>query len=231
MKRKETILVVDDEPPVRQVLSTLLETEGFAVIEAADGTECLRVAHDYRPDLVLLDIMMPHRDGREVCQRLREISNVPIIMLTALPGGKETVERLQDGADDYITKPFRNDELVARIRAVLRRTHRTADFPSRIYEDNVLKVDFAARQLLVNGKDVSLSPKQWRLLECLVNHKDRAVTHATLLRYGWGEGYEDSLQYLKVFISQLRHRLDDNPRKPRYIHTERELGYRFESHA
>ncbi len=229
--RKETILVVDDEFGVRQVLSMLLKTEGFDVIEAANGKECLRLAYEHRPDLVLLDIMMPDRDGREVCRRLREISDVPIVMLTALSDVKEKVDRLGEGADDFISKPFQSEELIARIRAHLRRASHNPGTPPRAYHDGRLDVDFEARRLTVNGSPVSLPPKQWRLLECLINHRDRAVTYDELLHYAWGDGFAGERRYVKVYISHLRQRIGDSSHRPRYIHTERDLGYRFESHV
>ena len=229
--KKDSILVVDDEPGVRQVLSMLLKTEGFDVLEAADGKECLRLAYKHRPDLVLLDILMPDRDGREVCRRLREISDVPILMLTALSDMKEKVNRLSDGADDYVTKPFHNEELVARIRALLRRAHQANPPHPLLYQDGRLDVDFEAHRLAVKGKPVSLSPKLWRLFECLVARKDRVVTREELLRYVWGDDYAMEYRYVKVLVSHLREKIDDSPRKPRYVHTERQIGYRFESHA
>lgn len=232
MKAQERILVVDDEQAVRQVLSTLLETEGFSVIEASDAKSCLHLVYEQHPDLVLLDILMPDRDGRDVCRLLRDIdSRLPIVMLTAVSDERETVGRLEDGADDYITKPFHNHELVARIRAVLRRSRGNPAHGSRSYQDSQIKLDFAARQFLTDKGEVSLSPKEWRLLECLVEHKGRAVTHEELLRYAWGNGYEGEQKYVKVYVSHLRRKLGDNPKKPRYIHTVREQGYLFEVHA
>lgn len=231
MKEKEVVLLADDDPSLRQVLTVLLEEEGFSVITATDGDECLRVALEQRPDLILLDIIMPHTDGRTVCRRLREISDVPIIMLTCLPAPNEKVERLMDGADDYVTKPFHNDELIARMRAVLRRAHRHADPTLRVYDDGYLKVDLDAHQVFVKGTPVPLAPKEWRLLEYFLRHKNRVVTHQALLRYAWGDGFTEECASLKVYIAHLRHKLGDSARKPRYIHTERTLGYRFETHA
>ncbi len=232
MKEQPTVLVVDDEDPVRYVLCVLLETEGFAVVEAASGRECLRLAYERHPDLVLLDILMPDRDGREICQQLREISpDLPIIMLTALSEEAEKVARLHDGADDYITKPFHQDELLARIRAVLRRSQRTRVSRVQAYKDSLLSVDFQTHQLTLHGKLVALSPKEWRLLEYLIEHKDRIATREELLRYAWGTGFEKDHRYLKVFISHLRQKLGDTPRSPRYIRTSREQGYIFQSHS
>jgi DNA-binding response OmpR family regulator len=231
MTAQETILVVDDEQPVRQVISTLLEAEGFRVLEAADGKSCLKVAYDDHPDLVLLDILMPGRDGREVCRLLRAISaEIPIIMLTALSEDQEIVGRFNDGADDYVTKPFHNEELIARIRAVLRRARQSPTHRTRSFQDGRLDLDFESHQLRLNGAQVSLSPKQWQLLEYLVAHRDHVVLREDLLRHAWGPGFEREHKYLKVFISHLRQRLGESPKEPRYIRTIREQGYMFFTH-
>ena len=229
MKIKDTILITDDDPSLLTVLSALLQEEGFKVIPAAGGGECLRKAYETHPDLILLDIMLPDKDGTEVCRRLREISNVPIIMLTARSTEKQKVNSFSDGADDYVTKPFDNDELVARIRAILRRSRQATTPRLLAYEDGYLQVDFDARKVRLNANPVLLSPKEWRLLECLIKHEGRVASRETLLRYAWGEGYEREFNYLKVFVSHLRRKLSEPPNRPRYIHTERDLGYRFES--
>jgi two-component system KDP operon response regulator KdpE len=229
MTDKAMVLLIDDDPSLRQVLTVLLAEEGFDVITAPDGDEGLRLAISYRPDLVLLDIMMPRTDGRVVCRRLREVSDVPIIMLTCLPTVNEKVERLQDGADDYITKPFHNDELIARMHAVLRRARRHPT--SHTYNDGYLHIDLETHQVFVQGARVLLTPKEWRLLECLLHHRNRLVTHQALLHYVWGDGYENDYALLKVFIAHLRRKLGDSAQQPRYIHTERTLGYRFQTYT
>jgi DNA-binding response OmpR family regulator len=231
MKTRDTILLVDDDPGICQVLSALLEEEGFNVIYAGDGIECLRVAYEYHPDLVLLDILLPLKDGREVCKQLRTMSAVPIMMMSAIGADKEKVGRLDDGADDYITKPFSNDELVARIRALLRRTRHAAKANLRVYQDGYLFIDFDAHTITVNNKPESLSPKEWRLLEYLVEHEGRTVARQVLLRHVWGDKYSQSFSYLKVFVSRVRKKLGDSAKRPRYIYTQREGGYRFEKHA
>ena len=225
MTTKDTILIADDDASLRVVLAVLFQEEGFNVLEAADGLDCLRMAYERHPDLVLLDIMMPGKDGRDVCRRLREISNVPIIMLTAVSVEGDKVQTLSDGADDYVTKPFNNDELVARIRTVLRRSR-----PERrptAYNDGRLLVDLEERKIKLADKPITLSPKEWRLIECLVKHQGRVVSRETLLRYAWGDGYDKDFNSLKVFISHLRRKLNEPPKRPRYIQTERDLGYRF----
>lgn len=229
MTDKPVVLIVDDEPALCQVLTVLLEEEGFSVITASDGDEGLRMALEQRPDLVLLDIMLPRTDGREVCRRLREVSDVPIIMLTCMSTPEEKVGRLADGADDYVSKPFDNNELVARLRAVLRRTRRHSEPSQRVYDDGYLRVDLQAHRVFVNGAPVALSPKEWHLLEYFLQHKNRVVPHQALLRYAWGDGYEEDVASLKVYIAHLRRKLGESARHPRYIHSERTLGYRFET--
>ncbi len=233
MKAKQpTILVVDDEEPVRRVLCTLLETEGFTAIEAPGGRECLRLCYNRHPDLVVLDILMPDHDGRRVCQELRTIApDLPIIMLSALSDEAEKVARFTDGADDFVAKPFSKDELVWRIRALLRRANRNVPIRLQNYEDGTLSIDFELHQVQLNDKRVLLAPKEWRLLECLIAHKDQCVTTRELLRTAWGSGYETEARYVKVYISTLRHKLGDKTNAPRYIHTVRTEGYLFKTHG
>jgi two-component system KDP operon response regulator KdpE len=232
MTYKPTILLADDDLSLRKVLGALLQEEGFNVILAADGSECLRKAYDTHPDLVLLDIMMPSKDGRVVCRQLREISSVPIIMLTAVPHEKEKVDRFADGADDYVTKPFNNDELIARIRAILRRTQKQSS-KDRLepYDDGHLLVNLDSRQVRVGNRAIHFAPKEWRLLECLLIHRGKVVEREELLRFVWGEGYEKEYNYLKVYVSHLRRKLGDPSKCPRYIHSQRQVGYRFEGRA
>ncbi len=230
MSQTSTVLIADDDPSLRQVITAVLQEDGFNVIQAADGAECLRMAYARHPDLVLLDIMMPNKDGREVCQQLREVSAVPIIMLTALSMEKEKVARLLEGADDYITKPFNNAELIARIRAVLRRYSPAHDQRRNLYDDGRLFIDFDAHQVRVGDVKVDLTLKEWQLFEYLVRNANRVVPRQTLLLHVWGEGFENEIDYLKVFISKLRKKLFDSAFRPRYIHTERDIGYRFETH-
>ncbi len=230
--KQPTILVVDDDEAMRRVLSTLLETEGFTALEASGGRECMRLCYNRHPDLVLLDIIMPDLDGRRVLQDLRTLApELPIIMLTALPLEAEKVARFADGADDYVTKPFGRDELVSRIRAVLRRTSRSAPLRLQNYSDGTLNVDFEMHQAQLGGKRVLLAPKEWRLFECLVRHKDQCVPTRELLRSGWGSGYEGEIRYVKVYISNIRRKLGDKTGAPRYIHTVRMEGYLFKSRA
>ena len=231
MTVKNTILITDDDPSLLTVLSVLLQEEGFNVLQATRGTECLRKAYENHPDLILLDIMLPDKSGADVCRQLREISNVPILMLTATSSEKQKVASLTEGADDYVTKPFDNDELVARIRAILRRSRNGTAMVLPPFDDGFLSVDFEARQVRVQSSLVNLSPKEWRLLECLMKQSGRVVPREGMLRYVWGDGYDREFTYLKVFVSHLRRKLREPPTRPRYIHTERELGYRFGGRA
>jgi len=230
MSKAPTILVTDDEPDIRQSITALLEEEGFRVLQAKDGAECLKTTSDHRPDLVLLDIRMPHKDGRETLKQLREISNtMPILMLTALPDVNEKLGRLKDGADDYVTKPFNGDELVARIRAHLRRAHQTS--PSRrTYDDGFLHFDLDADYVVVKGERQRLSRIESRLLAFLFKHANQVLSREKVLRQVWGPSYEKEYHYLKVYISHLRRKLREPAQHRRYIHTERKVGYRFATH-
>lgn len=228
---KDVVLIVEDEVPLCQLLTILLEEEGFSVITAHDGDEGLRLALEQRPDIVLLDLMLSNTDGRTVYRRLREFSDVPILVLTCLSDPAEKVACLRDGVDDYVTKPFHSDELVARIRALLRRARRYTDPTLYVYDDGYLKVDLETHQVFVQGVPVTLSPKEWRLLEYLLRHKNRLVTHQALLRYAWGRNFEENYEGLKVYIAHLRRKLGDSARQPRYIHSERALGYRFKTYT
>ena len=226
--RTNTILVADDEPSVRQVIATLLQLEGFSVLQATNGSECLRTYVDRRPDLVLLDILMPGKDGRETCKQLREISEVPIIMLTALADSSEKVDRLNQGADDYVSKPFDNHELVARIRTVLRRAERPTD---RKYNDGILNANFESQEIYLNNRSLDPSPMDWRLLELLIKHKNRFVPVKTIRRHLWGYKEEDNDGYkVKIAVCHLRRTLGDPGRHPRYILAGRRKGYKFQGY-
>lgn len=231
MTAQDTILVVDDEEPVRRVVGTLLETEGYRVLQAVDGKSCLQLAYEHHPDLVLLDIVMPGWDGRQACRLLRAASpDIGIIMISAVLGEQERVDRFKDGADDYVTKPFHNGELLARIRAVLHRSKKSSAHRTRSYRDARLCVDFDVRVITVDGRNVQLQPKLWRLLEYMVEKQDRVVPREDLLRRGWGPGYERDHKYLKVYISHLRKSLKEDAKHPYYIHTARDHGYLFKTH-
>ncbi|MCS7060276.1 MAG: response regulator transcription factor [Anaerolineae bacterium] len=222
------VLVVDDEPRMINFIRMNLELEGYRVISATDGLDAVRKAREMLPDLVLLDIMMPEMDGYETLQAIREESTVPVIMLTAKSEESDKVKGLDLGADDYITKPFSPRELVSRVKAVIRR----AELPAQVDKapiviDDRLSIDFNRREVIVEGKPVKLRPTEWRLLYHLVQNAGWVVPHETLLSKVWGWEYRDETQYLRLYITYLRQKIEPDPAHPRYIFTERGMGYRF----
>jgi DNA-binding response OmpR family regulator len=222
------ILIVDDDAALVKVLSLSLEREGFEVIAALSGAEALRKAYESRPDLVILDIMMPQMDGWVTCRRLREIADMPIIMLTAKGGELDVVRGLDLGADDYITKPCSSEELKARIRALLRRSlsAEKTDWQAA-YDDGWLMIDLSRQQVAVNGEPIDLTPTEFRLLSCLVQRNGQVVPHKELLTEVWGPEYSDQVSYLSVYIRYLRQKIEQNPSQPNYILTKWGMGYRF----
>jgi len=222
------ILVVDDELRIVRVVRMNLEMEGYRVITASSGTEALRRVREDLPDLVLLDVGMPELDGFETLRLLREISDVPVIMLTVRSDEEDIVHGLELGADDYITKPFRTRELISRIRAVLRRTRGTTHPESAILKiDDHLSVDYNRREVIVDGKRVKLRPTEFRLLYHLIENAGWVVPHETLLAKVWGYEYQEEVHYLRLYITYLRQKIEPDPAHPRYILTERGVGYRF----
>lgn len=221
-----TVLVVDDEPQIRRVLRTTLTSQGYAVIEARSGDEALEVIRGEQVDLILLDLNMPGRSGIEVCREIRASGDVPIIMLTVRNTERDKVQALDAGADDYVVKPFGSEELMARIRAALRRVAPAEALPS--FASNDLSIDFDKRLVTVKGQPVRLTPKEFDLLRYLVSNQGRALPHRRLLQAVWGPDYGDETEYLRVFINQLRKKIEPDPHNPRYIHTEPWVGYRFE---
>jgi DNA-binding response OmpR family regulator len=222
------VLVVDDEPRMTRFIRLNLEHDGFIVSEAASGTQALEQLRDQLPDIVLLDVLMPDIDGFETLSLIREISTVPVIMLTARGDEDDRVRGLELGADDYITKPFSPRELVSRVRAVLRRTEipsPTSHAPIEV--DNRLKIDFDRREVWVEGKLVKLRPTEFKLLYHLVQNAGWVVPHEQLLAKVWGYEYRDETHYLRLYINYLRQKLEKNPSDPQYILTERGVGYRF----
>jgi DNA-binding response OmpR family regulator len=226
----QTILVVDDDQDLRQMLKAQLERKDYHVVLASSGREGLQKAYQVRPDLIILDIMMPGMDGWEVCRRLRELSGVPIIMLTARNMKGDVVKGLEAGADDYLTKPFSAAELNARIQAVLRRSSTldgTTSSRSSFYSNGHLSVDFERRIVRVRGQRVDLTPTEFKLLSCLIRNEGRVLPHRYLLTEVWGPEYADDLDYVKLYIRYLRLKIEDNPSDPTYILTEWGIGYRF----
>jgi two-component system KDP operon response regulator KdpE len=228
MEEAKLILVVDDEPRMRRFIRMNLDLEGYRVIEADNGLEAMQRVREDLPELVLLDVMMPEMDGFEALRLIRETSNVPIIMLTVKGDEEDRVRGLELGADDYVAKPFSPRELSSRIKAVLRRSEMpTPAEESVIRVDERLQIDFNRRQVLVDGKEVKLRPTEYRLLYHLVNNAGWTLPHETLLAKVWGHEYRDETHYLRLYITYLRQKIEEDPANPKYILTERGLGYRF----
>ncbi len=223
----EKILVIDDEDTTVQLLSILLEHKGFEVVKAYQAEEGLRKAYRSHPDLVLLDIMMPDMDGWEVCRRLRELSDVPIIFLTARTDIKDVVKGLELGADDYIVKPYDNDELIARIRAHLRRVPRSAVAEELVFDGGRIRVNLLNRELFVDGDPCHVTPKEFSLLSLLTRSAGRVVTRKELVTEAWGSEFSDAGDNLKLYIHYLRKKIEKDPTRPEYILTSRGVGYRF----
>jgi two-component system KDP operon response regulator KdpE len=222
------ILVVDDEERMVRFIRLNLEYDGFQVTEAFNGTQAIKKIRSNLPDLILLDIMLPDVDGFEVLRMIREISTVPVIMLTAKGEEEDRVRGLEMGADDYVTKPFSPRELVSRVRAVLRRTEMVGGSTHGLIEvDNRLKIDFDRREVWVEGELVKLRPTEYRLLYHLVRNAGWVVTHDQLLAKVWGYEYRDEPHYVRLYINYLRKKLEKDPANPQYILTERGVGYRF----
>jgi len=221
-----TVLVIDDEPQIRRVLRTTLISHGYVVIEARSGDEALALIRAEHADLILLDVNMPGRSGLETCREIRSSSDVPIIMLTVRNTERDKVQALDAGADDYVVKPFGAEELMARIRAALRRAAPSEAVPPFVSDE--LSIDFEKRSVLVSGRPVRLTPKEFELLRQLVAQRGKSLSHRRLLQAVWGPDYGEETEYLRVFINQLRKKIEIDPRNPRYIHTEPWVGYRFE---
>ncbi|MCS6909283.1 MAG: response regulator transcription factor [Anaerolineales bacterium] len=227
-RERYRILVVDDEPRMIRFIRLNLEHDGFEVVEATDGLAALNQVRDALPDLVLLDVAMPELDGFETLRLLREISSIPVIMLTARGEEDDRVRGLELGADDYVTKPFSPRELVSRVRAVLRRvTAPAAMEKSTIHVDDRLSINFDRREVLVEGKPIKLRPTEFRLLYHLVQNAGWVVPHDQLLAKVWGYEYREETHYLRLYINYLRQKLEKDPANPKYILTERGVGYRF----
>jgi len=223
----EKILIIDDEEPTVNLIGMLLERRDFEVIKAYRAEEGLRKAYKHQPDLVLLDIMMPDMDGWEVCQRLREMSDVPIIFLSARGETRDVVRGLNMGADDYVVKPYDNDELVARIKAHLRRSPRPDMSDELVFDNGNFRINFMNREVYVHNDLKHLTPKEFNLLGVLVRNAGRVVTRTELVTQAWGEEYSDAIDSLKLYVHYLRQKVEKNPAQPDYILTSRGVGYRF----
>lgn len=224
------ILVVDDEKAIRRFLHTSLTANGYAVFEAVNGADALTAVVNHRPDVVILDLGLPDIEGTEVTARLREWTQLPIIILSVRGQETDKITALDAGADDYLTKPFGVGELMARIRVVLRQAANTNQAES-VFTTDGLEVDLARRLIKIGGQEVQLTPTEYDLLRVLVNHAGKVLTHQYLLREVWGMGYEAEAHLLRVNISNLRRKLEQNPARPRYILTEPGVGYRLHIEA
>jgi two-component system KDP operon response regulator KdpE len=222
------ILVVDDDPQIRRVMRATLTGHHYEVVEARSGEDALERFREELPDLVLLDMNMPGMDGLETCRLLRQGSEAPILILSVRNTEKDKVAALDAGADDYVTKPFGMEELLARIRAAMRRAPASPEGGPHAISDGDLQIDFDTRRVRVAGREVRLTPKEFDLLRYLVAHAGRPVPHRELLQAVWGPDYGAETEYLRVFINQLRKKLEPDPAKPQYVLTEPWVGYRFE---
>jgi two-component system KDP operon response regulator KdpE len=225
------VLVIDDDKVTTRIIHDALTEAGYRVHIAYDGREGLRQMYARRPDLIILDLMMPEMDGWTTCRRIREMSNVPIVMLTARDRTEDVIRGLDEGADEYVTKPFEIEVLLARVRAVLRRAAVSPD-PSRkdevTYNDGYLTFNSVERRVTVNGEPVSLTPTEYNMLAVLVKNAGRVLPYRELLEQVWGWEYKDDIDYLRVYIWHLRRKLEPDPKNPRYVLTEHGVGYRFE---
>jgi two-component system KDP operon response regulator KdpE len=223
---KPLILVVDDEPQILRVMRASLPARGYEVITALSGEEALDQIRKQMPDLIILDLAMPGMSGLEVCRQVRELASVPIIVLSAKGSESDKIAALDQGADDYVTKPFAMGELLARVRAVLRRLS-ASESDSRVLTVGDVTIDTDERRVMVAGKEVKLTPKEFDVLKYLVSNAGKVVTHRALLQKVWGGHSSDQTEYLRVFINQLRRKIEPDVSHPRYILTEPWVGYRF----
>lgn len=225
MNAKPLILVIDDELQMRRLLKLTLETGGFRYAEAENGKLGLQEAAQKKPDAIVLDLGLPDLDGLEVLKKLREWSQVPVLVLSVRDGEKQKVAALDGGADDYVTKPFGQEELLARLRVVLK--HAPEQQGPSVFENAGLKVDFSERRVLVKGKEIKLTGTEYALLKLLIHHAGKVLTHGQILREVWGPHSEERTQYLRVYMTHLRQKIESNPDNPQRIKTESGIGYRF----
>ena len=225
------VLVVDDDPALSRLFNQILTRNGYVVVSAASGQEALRIMFEEKPDLVLLDVVMPGMDGWETCSRIRDFSDVPVIMLTGQKSTEDDIVRgLEYGADEYLLKPIGNKELMARVRAALRR----AELPSYLetrkkppFNDEYITIDINERKILINGERIKLTPREFKLLAILVDNAGSIITHRQILEKVWGWEYIDDVDYVRIYISHLRQKIEPEPNEPRYIFTEPGVGYYF----
>ncbi|MGD0153191.1 MAG: response regulator [Thermacetogeniaceae bacterium] len=219
------ILIIDDEPQMRRLLKVALTAHGYETREAATGREGIEQSAIFRPDLIILDLSLPDLDGIEVVRQLREWTQTPVIILSVREQENDKIAALDAGADDYVTKPFSMGELLARIRTALRHASGAQNEPVLTFES--LAIDLTRRQVLVDNKEIKLTPTEYELLRTLASNAGRVLTHRQLMRTVWGPAYEQETNYLRVYIRQLRHKIEPDPARPRHIITEPGVGYRF----
>lgn len=225
MDKGMRILVIDDEPQIRKLLKVSLGAHGYEIEEAATGAEGISRAATFKPDFLIIDLGLPDMDGKKVVQQIREWSQTPIIVLTARDQEQEKIEALDAGADDYVTKPFGMGELMARMRVSLRRAASSENDP--ILTCGELVIDLVARRVTVSGREIKLTPTEYELIKILAQHRGRVLTHKQLLKAVWGSAYNEDTHYIRVYIGQLRRKIEENPTRPRYIITESGVGYRL----
>ncbi|MBV7327298.1 response regulator transcription factor [Chloroflexi bacterium TSY] len=228
------ILVVDDDELILQSMEAILEDEGADVVGAGNGEAALRLFYDFRPELVILDILMPGLDGWEICKQIRLLSDVPIIMLTGLDDSDDQVRGLNAGADDFIVKPFTEDILLARVRAALRRgalsTNGHSNTKNLLYQDDRLTIDLVQHQLFIDQQPVKLTPTEFKLLTFMIQNANHVLTYDQIIEHVWGWDGEEDVNHVQVHISHLRRKMETNPRTPKYLLTEHGVGYRFRWH-
>ncbi len=231
MADQGVILLIEDELPIRRFLRPTLQSHSFKVVEAQTGGEGLALASSHNPDIVLLDLGLPDMDGLEVVKRLREWTTVPIVIITARGKEKDKIAGLDAGADDYLTKPFDVGELMARIRVALRHSTllKSGGKQAPLFETPDFKVDLSARVVTVRGKEVHLTPNEYDLLAFLIRHSGKVVTQKQILQEVWGPASGDQVQYLRIYVYQLRHKIEADPDRPRYLLTESGVGYRLKT--
>jgi two-component system, OmpR family, KDP operon response regulator KdpE len=222
---KPLILIVDDEPQIRRLLTVILEGNDYRVLSAATGQEGLVLAAQHRPALTILDLGLPDLSGQELLKRLREWNNAPVIILSVQGDEKGKVAALDAGADDYVTKPFNTDELLARLRVALR--HAAKPEAPAVFQAKNLVVDLATRHVTMNGREIKLTTTEYGLLRLLVRHAGKVLTHRQILREVWGTGHDNDTHYLRVYVAHLREKIETNPEQPELILTELGVGYRF----
>lgn len=227
MSERRKVMIVDDEPQITRVLRHSLTAHRYDVRTAADGLSALDTFRDWHPELIITDLQMPEMDGIEFCREVRKVSSVPIIVLSVRGEERVKVEALDAGADDYVTKPFGIDELLARVRAALRRTLEASSEAEQLLQDGDFRIDLNTREIEVAGDSVHLTPKEFDLLVFLFRNRGKVVTHRAILAAVWGGNSTEQTEYLRVFVGQLRKKIEKDPSKPLYLRTEPWVGYRF----